>query len=189
MKQLYLNSILLICIMLLSSSINQNKETNFNPSNDVKFGVKIGLLPTGGLTQFAIFYYKNNRLSGRQPITKKELVNICTGKWPIPRTTKFYDFFEEQQFYNDSLKENIIDYGAAIDSLWKVRFSEHPLQEGLEKGWSQGDFRPSLKQQEYIFNRYGVRGYDQDYFSDSSFYKLLKDVVDPEWIAHYKSLR
>lgn len=58
-----------------------------------------------------------------------------------------------------------------MDSLWKIRFVEHPFEAKYGKGWSQGDARPSLKQQEFIYNNYGVRGYDQDYFVDTSFFK------------------
>src|SRR5690554_7206020 len=85
--------------------------------------------------------------------------------------------------YNDTLDDGtVIDYGAAFDSLWKVRFKSHPFDHRLGDGWSMGEIRPSLKQQAYIYDRYGVRGYDQDFFADTSFFKLLKDVMDPQWI-------
>ena len=188
MKKLVAYCFLLIALVVFASNVPK-QHTVLDPTNDVKFGVKIGILPTGGITQYALFFYKNNRLMGKQPISKEELVKIGTGKWPIPRTTKFHDFFKENDFYEDTLENGeIIDYGAAFDSLWKVRFQYHPMKQGKEEGWSNGDYKPSLKQQKYIYDRYGVRGYDQDYFSDTSFFKLLKDVMNPEWIKHYKSL-
>lgn len=181
---------ILLVLFLFTSIISKQEQTTFDPVHDIKFGVKIGILPSGGLTQYAIFFYKNDRFLGKQPISKEELVKIGTGRWPIPRSTKFHDFFEENNFYKDTLENgDIIDYGAAFDSLWKVRFEAHPTQQGLKNGWSNGEYRPSLKQQQYIYNRYGVRGYDQDYFTDTSFFKLLKDVMNPKWIEHYKSLR
>jgi hypothetical protein len=155
----------------------------------VSFGVKIGILPTGGLTQYALVYYKKQRIQSIQEVSLNRLVKIGTGEWPIPRSSVFHDYFEEYGMYNDTLADGtIIDYGAAFDSLWKVRFNVHPFDHRQGEGWSLGEIRPSLKQQAYIYDRYGVRGYDQDYFTDSSFFKLLKDVMDPQWIAHYKSL-
>ena len=180
------HSLILGCIIFLFCGYTLSPLHN-GVSHNVSFGVKIGILPTGGLTQFAVFYYKNGRQQGFQPISLDELIKIATGKWPVPRTSKFHDFFAEQGIYDKN--DNEINYRAAFDSLWKIRFPVHPYDSKKGEGWSQGDARPSLKQQAYIYNTYGVRGYDQDYFTDSSFYKLLRDVVDPEWIKHYKSLK
>ena len=158
-------------------------------TTEVSLGVKVGMLPSGGLHQFALIYYKNGVLASIQPVNKERMVKVGTGKWPIPGTRKFHDFFAEEGMYifpEDT--QEVFNINAAVDSLWKVRFAAHPYSQSVKNGWSQGDYRPSLKQQEYIYNRYGVRGYDQDYFTDSSFFKLLKDVQDPAWIKQYKSM-
>lgn len=148
------------------------------------------MLPQGGLYQFALIYYQNGRRVSIQPITRDRMIKVGTGKWPIPGTRKFHDFFSERDIHvvpSDS--HEVFNLQASIDSLWKIRFSAHPYAQGQDNGWSQGDYRPSLKQQAYIYNRYGVRGYDQEYFMDSSFYQLLKDVQDPEWIQQYRTMR
>jgi hypothetical protein len=171
-------------------SLEKEDKTIYNGPNRVSFGVKIGLLPTGGLTQYSLFYFKDNRLVGNQPIALNHLIKIGTGEWPMPRSNIFNNIFKNNGVKNDTLSDGtVIDYTAAFDSLWKIRFEAHPFQHDLGNGWSQGEIKPSFKQQAYIYNRYGVRGYDQDYFVDSSFFKLLRDVVDPTWINHYKSLR
>lgn len=158
-------------------------------STNVTFGVKIGMLPSGGLYQFALIYYKRGKRVSIQPITEDRMIKVGTGKWPIPGTRDFHDFFAEQEMYVvPSDTQEVFDINAAIDSLWKVRFAAHPYSQGKNDGWSQGDYRPTLKQQAYIYNRYGVRGYDQEYFADSSFFQLLKDVQDPAWIKEYKSM-
>lgn len=190
MKKLISYPLFILILLIIYSGASEHDNVYLTPEKQISFGVKIGILPTGKLTEYAVFFYRDNRFIGKHSISKEELVKIGTGKWPIPKTNKFHDFFKENGFYSDTLNNGeIIDYGAAFDSLWKVRFTEHPFNQGLSSGWSQGDFRPSNKQQAYIYHRYGVRGYDQDYFSDTSFFKLLKDVMDSEWIKHYKSLR
>lgn len=177
-------------VFLLFSSYSPDNGTSVR--HNITFGVKIGILPTGDLTQFAIMHYRNGRFVNTQPVTVQNLVNIGMGKWPVPQTNKFHNFFKEQGLLDlqiEALPEGVdIDFTAAFDSLWKIRFDEHPFTPAKGKGWSNGKARPSLKQQEFIFSTYGVRGYDQAYFSDTSFFKLLRDVLNPEWIQHYKSL-
>ncbi|PKR81796.1 hypothetical protein CW751_00195 [Brumimicrobium salinarum] len=187
-KNLYY--IVLTClIVLFLSATNKNNSRQHQGPDKISFGVKIGILPTGGLTQYAMVFYKKGKRISIQEVSLTKLVKIGKGEWPLPRTTTFHDFFEEFNLYNDTLPDGrIIDYGAAFDSLWKIRFNVHPFDHSKGEGWSQGEIRPSLKQQAYIYNRYGVRGYDQDYFADTSFFKLLKDVMNPKWIQEYKSL-
>ena len=181
-----------VLILLLAVGVSFTKEpipAKGSAPDKVSFGVKIGIMPTGGLTQYALMFYKENKIQSIQEVSLERLVKIGTGEWPIPRTTVFYDFFEEFGMYNDTLEDGtFIDYSDAFDSLWKVRFKVHPFDHRLGKGWSLGEIRPSLKQQGYIYDRYGVRGYDQDFFADTSFFKLLKDVLDPKWIEEYKTM-
>lgn len=177
----------LVLILTLGNSSHQNLiEPN---ANRVSFAVKIGILPTGDLTQYALAHYRNNILVSLQDISRDQLLKIGTGEWPIPRTYIFKNFFDEYGLKNDTLPDGSIrEFSAALDSLWKIRFEAHPFNHQLGSGWSQGEIRPSLKQQAYIYERYGVRGYDQDYFVDSSFFKLWKDVLDEAWITTYRSL-
>ncbi|HLV41997.1 MAG TPA: hypothetical protein VKY37_06950 [Brumimicrobium sp.] len=187
-KSLFYSTVILLLIVGISLTKKSNPSQGSAPDK-VSFGVKIGILPTGGLTQYAIVYYKNKHLQSIEEVSLERLIKIGRGEWPVPRTTVFHDYFEEFGMYNDTLEDGtILDYGAAFDSLWKIRFNAHPFDHRLGDGWSLGEIRPSLKQQGYIYDRYGVRGYDQDFFTDSSFFKLLKDVLDPNWIANYKSL-
>lgn len=182
-------SVVILLFLLVSSISPIYHSSNSAVTTKVSLGVKVGMLPSGGLHQFALIYYKNGVLASIQPVNKERMVKVGTGKWPIPGTNKFHDFFAEEGMYifPDDTQE-FFNINAAVDSLWKVRFAAHPYSHSANLGWSQGDYRPSLKQQEYIYNRYGVRGYDQDYFTDSSFFKLLKDVQNPAWIKQYKSM-
>lgn len=190
MKQRILFILFSLFLLGLMSLEKSDKVDAVHPPYQVSFGVKIGLLPTGKITQYAVIFYKNGQEIRRQPIHLNKLIKICSGEYPLPRSNSFVDLFEENGLQNDTLSDGtIVDFAAAFDSLWKVRFEAHPYDHQLGEGWSQGEIRPSLKQQAYIYDRYGVRGYDQEYFKDSSFFQLLKDVVDPEWIANYRVLR
>lgn len=188
-KSLTYRFIVVLLFTLVSSISPVGDYSKMAMTTEVSLGVKVGMLPSGGLYQFALIYYRNGSLATIQPVTRERMLKVGTGKWPIPGTQKFHDFFAEEGMYifpKDT--QEVFNINASVDSLWKLRFAAHPYSQNAKHGWSQGDYRPSLKQQQYIFDRYGVRGYDQDYFTDSSFFKLLKDVQDPAWIEQYKTM-
>jgi hypothetical protein len=56
-------------------------------------------------------------------------------------------------------------------------------------GWSSNLYKPSLKQEKFLYDNYGVGNIDGDFFLDTAFWKLLNDVQDPVWIQNYKSLQ
>ncbi len=181
--------IVIIALFTVVSSLSPVDATKLLVTTKVTLGVKVGMLPSGDLHQFALIYYRNGVLASIQPVSEDRMVKVGAGKWPIPGTHKFHDFFAEEEMYIfPSDTHEVFNINASVDSLWKVRFAAHPYSQSARNGWSQGDYRPSLKQRQYIYDRYGVRGYDQDYFIDSSFFKLLKDVQDPDWIKEYKSM-
>lgn len=188
MKKRAIYIMILFFLLVGMSSTKQLDSTSSEPYR-VSFGVKVCLSPTGELTQYALLFYRNHQIQSVQGIQLNRLVHIAEGDWPIPKSTVFHDFFKENGIHNDTLSDGtIVDYQAAFDSLWKIRFNVHPYKHELGNGWSQGEFKPTLKQQAYIYNEYGVRNFELNYFADTSFFKLLKDVVNPEWIANYKSL-
>jgi hypothetical protein len=69
--------------------------------------------------------------------------------------------------------------------LWKIRFYEHPMQFDTE-GWSQGQMKPSLYQNDFLYKEYGVRNVLTQYFYGDTLFKLLRDVQDPAWIESYR---
>ena len=189
LKALTYRIVVILLFTIVSSLRPVADRTNFLVTTKVTLGVKLGMLPSGGLHQFALIYFRNDVLTSIQPVSMDRMVKVGAGKWPIPGTHKFHNFFAEEDMYifpTDT--HEVFNINASVDSLWKVRFAAHPYSQSARNGWSQGDYRPSLKQRQYIYDRYGVRGYDQDYFVDSSFFKLLKDVQNPDWIKEYKSM-
>ncbi len=59
----------------------------------------------------------------------------------------------------------------------------------LGEGWSSKLFRPSPKQEMYLFNNYCGRNIDADFFLDTNFWDILSDIQDPVWVENYKSLK
>lgn len=157
------------------------------------FGVKVGLIHNSKLNAFALFRIQNGKVMGSKVLNQKELLKIGIGEWPYNEGSRPMNFFEDKNLgiypviNQRTLKKEW--YCDAFDSLWKIRFKEHPFSRENKVGWSNGKYKPSLKQQNYIYETYGVQNFEHEYFLDSSFYKIMRDVQDTMWIANYRALR
>lgn len=158
------------------------------------FGVRIS---TGTNSQMVSFIAKKMTLDGtvkaqRYFTDQAEFIKVVSGFWPSPFNPKKINYFEKYEVFggvyvNDTINAKI-SYCPAMDSLWKIRFSEWPQHGYNEAGWSLDKYRPSLKQEEYLSKRYNFKQLDFDYIVDTNFFNLLRDVGDPEWVMNYRSL-
>jgi hypothetical protein len=157
------------------------------------FGVKISFQSTGILTSY-IAYIDNGRTQSHvKQITETEFIKIASGHWPSIYNPTRRNFFVENNFDCGVLKDSFTlkeyTYCVPLDSLWKLHFEKHPLDVTKGNGWSNKQFNPSLKQEFFLYQNYGVAHIDANYFLDSNLWKILKDVQNPEWIANYKCLK
>jgi len=157
------------------------------------FGVKISFQSTGILTSY-IAYIDNGRTQSHvKQITETEFIKIASGHWPSIYNPTRRNFFAENNFDCGVLKDSFTlkeyTYCVPLDSLWKLHFEKHPLDVTKGNGWSNKQFNPSLKQEFFLYQNYGVAHIDANYFLDSNLWKILKDVQNPEWIANYKCLK
>ena len=87
------------------------------------------------------------------------------------------------------MSSEVRGYCPPLDSLWKIRFATYPFKHKTDIGWSNKYHKPAPRQEKYLFERYGVDHIDSKFFLDTNFWRLLRDVNDPNWIKNYKSLR
>ena len=80
-------------------------------------------------------------------------------------------------------------YCIPIYSLWKIHYERHPIDITLGDGWSNKQFNPSLSKELFLYQNYGIKKIDGDYFKDSNVWKILSDVTYYKWIEHYKTLK
>lgn len=75
-----------------------------------------------------------------------------------------------------------------IDDIWRLRFDEFPLQAKVQpedpNGWSTGAYVPSKRQQEILF-QYGILSLNEPFVGEEA-WRLLRDMSDPSWVAHYR---
>lgn len=151
----------------------------------------------GGNSQITTFvgYLHDGRTYSRQRIMDRNtFIKVVSGYWPSEFNPERTNYFEENGIDCGVLKDSItleeFCYCDPFDSLWKIRFSMYPFRNGpLDEGWSPVLHKPSLKQDKYLYDRYGVKSVDFSFFLDTSFWMLLHDVSDSNWIANYKSLK
>ena len=179
--------ILLIVIWLLSSSI-------YRPPIDYPvFGVKVSMGPNSQLMQYVCFMSDGYVLKQQRIVDKESFVKIISGYWPSPYNPKRINYFEEHNIDCSVIVDSITRKAGIgcvpLDSLWKIRYTTYPFRHNPDMGWSNKYHRPSPGQEVYLYQRYGVRNVDANYFIDSSFWMLMNDVMDPQWIANYKAIR
>jgi len=177
--------LLLFCWILSSSVI---KTTASRPV----FGVRVAIGANSTVTSFVCYLDNGYSLSRPKNVDAETFVKIVTGYWPSVYNPKRIDLFKEHNIdcaiYTDSITLKPVLGCLPIDSLWKIHFGTYPFNGISEMGWSNKYHRPSPKQEQFLFNRYGVRQIDSDYFLDSSFWMIMNDVTDKDWIKNYKSL-
>ena len=163
-----------------------------NPPHSA-FGVKISFQSTGNITSY-IAYIDNCRTQSHvKQITETEFIKIASGHWPSIYNPTRRNFFTEHNYACGVLKDSFTlkeyTYCVPLDSLWKIHFEKHPLDNTRGNGWSNKPFNPSLKQELFLYKTYGVAHIDANYFLDSNLWKILGDIQDPKWIENYKQLK
>ena len=143
------------------------------------------------LITYAFVKTVNGKIVGAEVVSESRFINTALGHWPHPVNNKREDYFLKYDIDSCFLLRNesnkIVGYYAPIfDYLWKIRFYEHPYQYD-QMGWSQGQYKPSAAQSQYLRETYGLDNFLTDYIYGDSLFKLLKDVQSPGWVSQYKT--
>lgn len=175
-----------IFIWLICSSVH------YEPSSRAVFGVRVSIGANSQITTFACYLDNGRVLSNKRIVDKETFIKIASGYWPSPYNPTRKNLFEEHNLdcnvVVDPETRQKFPYCVPLDSLWKIRFATYPFRGRTEMGWSNKLHKPSPEQEKFIFDRYGVRQVDGDFFMDTSFWLLLHDVIDTNWIYNYRSL-
>ncbi|MBL4862357.1 MAG: hypothetical protein JKY09_05000 [Crocinitomicaceae bacterium] len=157
------------------------------------FGVKVSIGANSKINTYVCYLYNGRVLTKKRIVDEQSFIKIVSGEWPTIYNPKRINYFAENNIgcgmIEDTNTLKKIGECVPFDSLWKIRFSTYPFQNGSERGWSNKYHKPSPLQEKYLHTRYGVGHVDGDFFLDTNFWLLLQDVRDPTWIQNYKSLR
>src|SRR5690554_5002849 len=86
MKRGLLYSVVILLLVVGLSLTQKNNSAKGSAPDKVSFGVKIGIIPTGGLTQYALVFYKGERLQSIQELGLDRLIKfgMVNGLFPGP---------------------------------------------------------------------------------------------------------
>ncbi len=162
------------------------------PRSKPIFGVNIAIGANSQITTYVCYLYNGYSLNRKRIMDKKTFIKFVSGEWPSIYNPNGINFFEEHgisliEKTEERTSKTYLDC-AALDSLWKIRFSTYPFLYNNELGWSNKLFKPSPNQEIYLKERYNINHIDGEYFLDTNFWLLLSDVVNPEWVDNYKSI-
>src|SRR3989338_8753578 len=130
----------------------------------VVFGVRISMTHSSQMTSFiAIRYNSEGVLREKRIFSREEFIKVLSGFWPSPFNPKRINYFEQ---------ENVLG-GVYVNDTF------------LEKI----PYCPVLAQEKYLIDRYHIKHLDQDYFIDTNFWVLLRDISDSTWRANYRALK
>lgn len=165
----------------------------YEPTVRTVFGLHVSMQSNSQLYQIVAYLYNGRALNHKKVMSKDDFVKFASGKWPSIYNPQRKDLLAENNIScgltQDSISKKDIVFCSPLDSAWKLRYSDYPLNNGKEKGWSQELYKPSAKQIIYLNQRYGIQDLDMSFFIDSSFWKIMQDMQNPDWIKNYKSLK
>ena len=179
-------SILLVSVWLISVSVI--KRSTVKPV----FGVRVSIGVNSQVTTFACYLDNGRVLTKKRIVDSETFVKIVSGFWPSIYNPKRENYFLSNgidcSVGVDSITLIKTPTCLPLESLWKIRFATYPFRGSGELGWSTKYHKPGLNQEVYLHERYGINHIDGDFFLDTSFWLLLNDVMDPIWVANYKSI-
>lgn len=156
------------------------------------FGVQVNMQANSQLISIVAYIHNGRALTNKKILTKDEFVRYASGFWPSVYNPQKKNLFIEQDIpcglEKDPITNKSIPLCFPMDSLWKIRYSDYPFRNNDEKGWSAELFKPSSNQAVYLYKNYGIYDIDFSYFIDTNFWKILKDVQNPDWIRNYRSI-
>ena len=177
--------LLLLSWVLLSSVLRV-------PKGKGTFGVCVSYQATGKITTYIAYLNDGGRLSSRKTILEDEFVKFASGFWPSIYNPTRENIFEKEGLFCkvivDETTKKQYPICAPMDSLWKLRFATYPFTGIIADGWSGKNYRPSSEQEQFLHKEFGIYNIDHDFFVDTSFWKIMRSVNDPEWINLYKNL-
>lgn len=173
-----------VFVLCTSTAPQQQQSRSF-------FALSLNTSPMSNEMTFAIVTILPDGRKNYRHINPQQFLHIASGTWKDIVNPTRENLFQKHGVFGglfvDSLSGEKVYACPAFDSLWKIRYNHNPYF-FKSLGWANEKFKPSSTQQLYLYEHYGVGNVNTDFFEDTSFWKILRDVTNDEWITNYKSL-
>lgn len=157
------------------------------------FGVRVSIGSNSQINTYVCMINNGQSYAHKRIVDEATFIRFVSGEWPSIYNPERINYFEKYNIdcgvFLDSALNKAVPKCDPFDSLWKIRFSVYPFRNRGEEGWSNVYHKPSPKQEKYLYDRYGVASVDANFFLDTNFWTLMRDVTDPQWIRSYRALR
>ncbi len=157
------------------------------------FGMSLSTGANGQLfTLFLVKIFEGNILEST-PLTREQFIRQAQGRTFSKANPDGEDLFRRYGVAACTLPEDSASLGyltdcVTLDDLWKLRFWEYPYAmvsgERMGKGWAEKPTTPSERQL-MLLSGYGIT-YTTDICYGENFFRLLKDMGDPDWVDNYR---
>ena len=153
------------------------------------FAVGLFASAHSSLITYAMVTFRDGAFAGAVIMSEARFMYEAMGYYPSIANLNKENLFEKYGVDSCFLLKNDLNkisgyYCKPFLELWKIRFFTHPSVYDSD-GWSQGQYKPSRWQREYLYKEYGVTNVLLDYFYGDSLFKILRDVQSPDWIYNY----
>lgn len=170
--------------------IATSSRAQYQSPKKVYFAIGLFTSAHSSMITYAFVTMMGDRFVSAEVVRKDRFMYAAFGHWPSPANLKRENLFEK---YNvDScylIKEGSKVkgyYAYPFDQLWKIRFFENPYEYD-QKGWSQGQYSPSVAQKQFLKKEYGINNILTQYIYGDTLFKLLRNVQSPAWIIEYST--
>lgn len=162
-----------------------------NVGKQYHFGVGIFSGPQSSVLTYAIITTSGDQVIGTQIVNEQRFMYTIMGYWPHSANPQRINLLEANGVDSCFLYKNQFDkiigfYAKPFNDLWKIRYKEHPYKYDTN-GWGQNLYSPSPAQSRFLYQEYGVKHIQTEYFFGDTLYKLLKDVETESWVSKYKA--
>lgn len=180
-----------LCYIFLLTFLFQGQIAH--SQNETKRYFAVGIFTSGHsqMITYAFITMIGNNMVGAEIVRPERFMYTALGYWPDPkynpnRINLFEKFNVDSCFLIKNGNKVVGYYAKPFEELWKIRFYEHPYNFDTP-GWSQGQYTPSVYQNEFLRKEYGLNNILTEYIYGDSLFKLLRNVQSQAWIMNYKT--
>lgn len=190
-KQVNIKKLIKISILALILLYGFLSYSQTGKKNHLAIGIFAGA--QSEILTYAFISTRNGVIVSAQIVSEERFMLSALGYWPSLVNTQREDLFLKNNvdscflLTDENGKINGY-YCKPFNDIWKIRFNEHPAIYDAP-GWSQGQYKPSKAQMQYLQRNYGIKNILTEYIYGDSLYKLLRNIQDPYWIDTYKVIQ
>lgn len=157
------------------------------------FGIGLGTGMNSQLYTCFLVKVHEGKVIGKEAITSDQFILQAKGMVQSKANPVSEDLWKTHGIVlcdttQASTVQEQIDACNPMSLLWKLRFQEWPLHDGIGRpdasGWSEMPMRPSDRQL-LLLSEFGI-AHPSDVAYGGSAFALLRSLRDPGWVANYK---